>query len=59
MTCVTRAMFLAALGATVIATALPTIVADLGGFDRYVWVATAYMAAVTVTAPIAGGLSDL
>ena len=59
MICVTLAMFLAALGTTTVATALPSIVADLGGFDRYVWVATAYMVAVTVTAPIAGGLSDL
>ena len=59
MTCVTLAMFLAALGPTTVATALPSIVADLGGFDLYVWVATAYMVAATVAAPIAGGLSDL
>ena len=59
MTCVTLVMFLAALGQTTVATALPSIVADLGGFDRYVWVATAYMVAATVAAPIAGGLSDL
>ena len=59
MTCVMLAMFLAALGQTTVATALPDIVADLGGFDRYVWVATAYMVAATVAAPIAGGLSDL
>ena len=59
MTCVTMVMFLAALGQTTVATALPSIVADLGGFDRYVWVATAYMVAATVAAPIAGGLSDL
>ena len=59
MTCVTLVMFLAALGQTTVATALPSVVADLGGFDRYVWVATAYMVAATVAAPIAGGLSDL
>ncbi|MXY93838.1 MAG: MFS transporter [Caldilineaceae bacterium SB0670_bin_27] len=59
MTCVNLVMFLAALGQTTVATALPSIVADLGGFDRYVWIATAYMVAATVTAPIAGGLSDL
>ena len=59
MTCVTLAMFLTALGQTTVATALPSIVADLGGFDRYVWIATAYMVAATVAAPIAGGLSDL
>ena len=59
MTCVALAMFLAALGPTIVATTLPGIVADLGGFDRCVWVATAYMVAATVAAPIAGGLSDL
>lgn len=59
ITCVTLAMFLTALGQTTVATALPSIVADLGGFDRYVWVATAYMVAATVAAPVAGGLSDL
>ena len=59
MACVTLAMFLGALGQTIVATALPRIVADVGGLDRYVWVATAYMVAATVAAPIAGGLSDL
>lgn len=58
MTCVTLAMFLAALGQTTIATALPVIADDLGGFDRYVWVVTAYMITATVATPIAGGLSD-
>ena len=59
MACVTLAMFLGALGQTIVATALPRIVADVGGLDRYVWVATAYMVAATAVAPIAGGLSDL
>ena len=59
MTCVTLAMFLAAVGVTAVTTALPSIVADLGGFDRYVWAITAYMVAATVAASIAGGLSDL
>ncbi len=59
MACVTLVMFLGAQGQTIVATALPDIVADLGGFDRYVWIATAYMVAATITAPIAGGLSDV
>jgi len=59
MACVTLAMFLGALGQTIVATALPRIVADVGGLDRYVWVATAYMVAATAVAPIAGGLGDL
>ena len=58
MTCLGLVMFLGALSQTIVATALPRIVADLGGFDRYTWVATAYMVAATVAAPIAGGLSD-
>ena len=59
MACVTLAMFLGALGQTIVATALPRIVADVGGLDRYVWVATAYMVAATAVAPVAGGLGDL
>jgi len=59
MACVMLAMLLGALGQTIVATALPLIVADVGGLDRYVWVATAYMVAATAVAPIAGGLSDL
>ena len=59
MTCVTLAMFLGALGQTIVATALPRIISDVGGLDRYVWVVTAYMVAATAVAPIAGGLGDL
>ena len=59
MTCVMLAMFLAALNQTVVATMLPAIVADFGGFDRYVWVVTSYLVAATVAFPIAGGLSDV
>lgn len=58
MVCVALVMFLGALGQTIVATALPRLVADLGGFDRYAWVATAYMVAATIAAPIGGGLSD-
>lgn len=58
MACVTLAMFLGALGQTIVAAALPRIVSDVGGLDRYVWVVTAYMVAATAVAPIAGGLGD-
>lgn len=53
------AMFMAALGQTIVATAMPVIIADLGGFDRYTWVATAYLVAATVSIPIVGRLTDL
>jgi EmrB/QacA subfamily drug resistance transporter len=52
-------MLLAALNQTIIATALPRIVGDLGGIDHYSWVFTAYMLAATVTTPIYGRLSDV
>ena len=38
-------LFLASLDQTIVGTALPRIVADLGGFELYAWVATAYMVA--------------
>ena len=53
------AMFLSVFSQTIVATALPRIIADLGGFDRYTWVATAYLVATTVAVPIAGRLSDI
>lgn len=53
------AMFLAALEQTIIATALPPIAADLGGFDRLSWVVTAYLLSATCVTPIVGKLSDL
>ena len=43
MTGVMLAMFLAAVSQINIATAMPRIVADLGGFDRYTWASTAYL----------------
>jgi MFS family permease len=52
-------MLLAALNQTIVATALPRIVGDLGGMDHYSWVFTAYMLAATVTTPIYGRLSDV
>src|SRR5215469_15288171 len=53
------AMLLSSLDQTVVATALPRIVTDLQGADRYVWVVTAYMLCSTVTIPIYGKLSDV
>ncbi len=52
-------MLLAALEATVVGTAMPTIVAALGGLAHYSWVVSAYLLASTVTVPIWGKLSDL
>jgi EmrB/QacA subfamily drug resistance transporter len=52
-------MLLAALNQTIVATALPRIVGELGGVDHYSWVFTAYMLAATVTTPIYGRLSDV
>ena len=45
--------------ATVVGTAMPTIIASLGGLDRYSWVITAYLLTATVTVPVWGWLSDL
>ena len=52
-------MLLAALNQTIVATALPDIVGDLGGFDHYSWAITAYLLASTVTIPLWGRLSDI
>src|SRR5712692_7032475 len=53
------ALFLAALDQTIVATALPKIVSDLGGITQYSWVFTAYMLASTVTVPLYGKLGDV
>ncbi|MBI2866147.1 MAG: MFS transporter [Chloroflexi bacterium] len=53
------AMFLASLDQTVVGTAMPRIIADLGGFSRYTWVTTAYLVAATTVVPIVGRLSDI
>src|SRR5580765_191480 len=52
-------MLLAALDQTIVATALPTIVSDLGGISQYSWVFTAYMLGSTVTVPLYGKLGDV
>jgi EmrB/QacA subfamily drug resistance transporter len=52
-------MFLAALDQTIVATALPTIVGDLGGLDHLSWVVTAYLLTSTASTPLYGKISDL
>ncbi len=52
-------MFVSTLSETVTATALPTIVGDLGGVDHMQWVTTAYILASTIMMPIYGKLGDL
>jgi EmrB/QacA subfamily drug resistance transporter len=53
------ALFMAAMEMTVVSTAMPTVVAELGGALHYAWVFTAYMLTSTVTVPIYGKLADL
>jgi EmrB/QacA subfamily drug resistance transporter len=52
------ALFLAALDQTIVSTALPRMVEDLQGVDRYAWVATAYLLASTALALVYGKLAD-
>lgn len=52
-------LFLASMEATVVATAMPTIVGQLGGLEHYSWVFSAYMLTSTTTVPLYGKLSDI
>jgi EmrB/QacA subfamily drug resistance transporter len=52
-------MLLAALDSTIVSTALPTIVGDLGGLEHLAWVVTGYLLAQTIVTPIYGKLGDL
>jgi len=52
-------IFMAAMDNTIVSTAMGTIVADLGGLDKFVWVTSAYMVAVMAGMPIFGKLSDM
>jgi MFS family permease len=47
-------LLLAALDQTIVSTALPTIVGDLGGISHLSWVVTAYLLAATITGPLYG-----
>jgi EmrB/QacA subfamily drug resistance transporter len=53
------AMFMAAIEATIVATAMPSIAAELGGFALYSWVFSSYLLMQAVAIPIFGKLSDL
>ena len=59
MLAIMSGMFLAALDTSVLATALPTIVGELGGQDQVAWVITAYLLTSTLGTPVIGKLSDL
>ncbi len=52
-------MLLAALDQTIVSTALPTIVGELGGLDRLSWVVTAYLLSSTIVVPLYGKFGDL
>lgn len=52
-------MFMSAMEATVVGTAMPTVVADLGGIALYGWVGASYMLASTISMPLYGKLADV
>ncbi len=56
---VAMSIFMAALESTVVGTAMPTVIASLGGIDIYGWVFAAYILAATVMTPIWGKMADL
>ena len=58
MTALMLAVLLSALDQTIVSTALPTIVSDLGGLNHLSWVITAYLLAVTASTPLWGKLGD-
>ena len=55
---VLAAIFLSALDQTIVGTALPKVVSDLNGFDRYTWVTTVYLLTATAVVPVVGKLSE-
>jgi MFS family permease len=56
---VMMAVFMAAVNISIVATAMPTIVAELGGFHLFSWTFAAYLLAQAATIPIYGRLADL
>lgn len=52
-------MFMSAMEATIVSTAMPTIVADLGGFSLFSWVFSSYLLMQVITVPIYGKLADI
>jgi EmrB/QacA subfamily drug resistance transporter len=59
LTGVMLGLLLSSLDQTIVGTAMPRVVADLGGLDHYAWVATAYLLTSTTAVPIFGKLSDI
>lgn len=59
MTGLMLTLLLAALDQTIVGTAMPRIIAQLNGFDRYAWVTTAYLLTSTAAVPVFGKLSDI
>ena len=53
------AILMSAMDNTIVATSMGTIVSDLGGFDKFVWVTSAYLVTVMAGTPIFGKLSDM
>ena len=52
-------MFLGSIFMTITATAMPSIVTDLGGFNQYTWVFTSYIITETIAVPLTGKLTDI
>ncbi len=52
-------IFMASLDQTIVSTAMPTIVSELGGLEKFIWVFSAYMIASVVSMPLFGKLSDM
>src|SRR5690606_37022309 len=59
LTALMLTMMLAAMDSTIVSTAIPQIVGDLGGFSEFPWVFSIYLLAQTVTIPVYGKLADL
>lgn len=59
LTAVLITLFFSSLDQTIVTTAMPTVIAELKGFDLYAWVATAYMMTSAIVVPIFGKLSDI
>lgn len=57
--CLMAAMFLSAMEATIVATAMPTIVGNLGGFSQFTWVFSIFLLTQAASIPIYGKLADL
>ena len=52
-------LFMAALDQTIVSTAMPRIVAELGGLEHFTWITSSYLVASTTAVPVVGGLTDI